>query len=60
LQSQQQKIEQEISKKEEELKKLEAEVAALDYSDVSQSEKVLEAYAKAKSELEGLYEKWMG
>lgn len=60
LQSQQQKIEQEISKKEEELKKLEAEVAALDYSDVSHSEKVLEAYAKAKSELEGLYEKWMG
>ena len=60
LQSQQQKLEQEISKKEEELKKLEAEVAALDYSDVSHSEKVLEAYAKAKSELEGLYEKWMG
>ena len=60
LQSQQQKLEQEISKKEEELKKLEADVAALDYSDVSHSEKVLEAYAKAKSELEGLYEKWMG
>jgi ATP-binding cassette subfamily F protein 3 len=60
LQSQQQKLEQEISKKEEELKKLEAEVAALDYSDVSHSEKVLEVYAKVKSELEGLYEKWMG
>lgn len=60
LQGQQQKLEQEISKKEEELKKLEAEVAALDYSDVSHSGKVLEAYAKVKSELEGLYEKWMG
>ncbi|MFN6379790.1 MAG: ABC-F family ATP-binding cassette domain-containing protein [Flavobacteriales bacterium] len=60
LQNQQQKLEQEISKKEEELKKLEEEVASLDYSNTAHSEKVLSAYAQAKSELEGLYEKWMG
>ena len=60
LQNQQQKLEQEISKKEEELKKLEDEVASLDYSNTAHSEKVLSAYAQAKSELEGLYEKWMG
>jgi ATP-binding cassette subfamily F protein 3 len=60
LQNQQQKLEQEISKKEEELKKLEEEVASLDYSNTAHSEKVLSAYAQAKSDLEGLYEKWMG
>lgn len=58
IQNQLQKIEKQIEEGEKKLSELDTKVAELDYSDAEGSAKVLDEYAKAKSQLDELYAEW--